>query len=86
MKSGIEYMTFLADWYPKNSRSWIFSNRRWYRRFPNLCGSNVTKIWKCQKHLFGAISAKFQIQLPVTVHSGAVPNEKITWGKLDMVV
>jgi deoxyhypusine synthase len=32
---------------------------------------------------FGAISAKFQIQLPVTVHSGAVP-EKITWGKLDI--
>jgi deoxyhypusine synthase len=33
---------------------------------------------------FGAISAKFQIQPSYGSYSGAVPNEKITWGKLDI--
>lgn len=35
--------------------------------------------------LSGAISVKFQIVPPVTDHIlAAVPNEKITWGKLDI--
>jgi deoxyhypusine synthase len=44
MKSGIEYMTYLADWYTKNSwkRSWILPDWwRYRRRFPNLCGSDA---------------------------------------------
>jgi deoxyhypusine synthase len=33
---------------------------------------------------FGAISAKFQIQLPVTVRILSCSEWKITWGKLDI--
>jgi hypothetical protein len=33
---------------------------------------------------FGAISAKFQIQLPVTVRILELFEWKITWGKLDI--
>jgi deoxyhypusine synthase len=33
---------------------------------------------------FGVISVKFQIQNSYGSYSGAVPNEKITWGKLDI--
>jgi hypothetical protein len=37
MKSGIEYMTFLADWYPKNSANGLVFPNWWYsRRFPNV--------------------------------------------------
>jgi deoxyhypusine synthase len=33
VKSGIEYMTFLADWYPKNSLMELgFPNWWWYSR------------------------------------------------------
>ena len=54
MKSGIEYMVFLADWYKKNS---------------------------------GGKGVGCQISDSTTSYgsySGAVPNEKITWGKLDI--
>ena len=60
MKSGIEYMTFLADWYPKNSTNGVgFFQYAWCR----CC----TKIWKCMMSLFGVIFAKFQILQPVMV-------------------
>src|SRR5215470_8756551 len=55
MKSGIEYMVWLSDWYRKNSS-----------------GKGV---------------GFFQISDSTTSYgsySGAVPNEKITWGKLDI--
>ena len=41
MKSGIEYMTFLADWYTENSKNGIgFFPNRWRNcgRFSDLCG------------------------------------------------
>jgi deoxyhypusine synthase len=44
MKSGIEYMTYLADWYTKNSggKGGILPDRwRYRRRFPYLCSTNV---------------------------------------------
>ena len=44
VKSGIEYMTFLADWYTDNSENGIGflpNRRRNCRRFPYLCGANV---------------------------------------------
>ena len=34
--------------------------------------------------LSGLTSVRFLIQLQVSSYSGAVPNEKITWGKLDI--
>jgi hypothetical protein len=65
MKSGIEYMTFLADWYPKNSAKVGF-----FQIGGGIAGDFqfvwfqcCTKIWKCQKHHFGAISANFNYQL-----------------------
>jgi hypothetical protein len=66
MKSGIEYMTFLADWYPK-----ILLTELDFPIGGGIAGDfqfvwfQCTKIWKCQKQL--SFSAKFQIQLPVTV-------------------
>ncbi len=53
MKSGIEYMTFLADWYTENSKNGIgfFPNRRWYcRRFSNLCSANVISRYGKNRH------------------------------------
>ena len=44
MKSGIEYMMWLADWYPKFrwKRRWFLPNWWWNSwRFSNLCGANV---------------------------------------------
>ena len=45
MKSGIEYMVWLADWYSKNAGKdgWIFPDRWWYcRRFSDLrCADDV---------------------------------------------
>jgi deoxyhypusine synthase len=44
MKSGIEYMVWLAEWYPEKfrwKRCWIFSNWwRYCRRFSYLCSAN----------------------------------------------
>ena len=44
VKSGIEYMVWLTEWYRNNSvrqRSWIFPDWWWYcRRFPDLCGAD----------------------------------------------
>ena len=44
MKSGIEYMIFLADWYQEQlqKRYWVFSDRgRNSRGFSNLCSAYV---------------------------------------------
>ena len=44
VKSGIEYMVWLADWYRKQQwrkRCWLLPDRRRYsRRFPDLCCAN----------------------------------------------
>jgi deoxyhypusine synthase len=44
VKSGIEYMVWLADWYRNNSAGkgvGLFPDRRWYcRRFPHLRGAH----------------------------------------------
>ncbi len=45
MKSGIEYMMFLADWYTNNCGAdghRFLPDRWWYRRgFPDLCGAHA---------------------------------------------
>jgi deoxyhypusine synthase len=43
MKSGIEYMTFLADWYPKNSSKGVgfFQLVVELQEIFHLCCSNV---------------------------------------------
>ena len=43
MKSGIEYMTYLADWYKGNSKGKELDSSNWWRyrrRFPYLCSSD----------------------------------------------
>lgn len=88
MKSGIEYMTFLADWYTKNAGS---DGIGFFQIGGGIAGDfpicvvpmlrqdlerKDTPLWSyfCQVSdsttSFGS-------------YSGATPNEKITWGKLD---
>jgi deoxyhypusine synthase len=89
MKSGIEYMTFLADWYSnstKNNRVGFFQIGGGIAGDFPICvvpmlhqdlDRTETPFWSyfCQVSdsttSFGS-------------YSGAVPNEKITWGKLDV--
>jgi deoxyhypusine synthase len=85
MKSGIEYMVFLSDWYPKIVQTvLVFSNRWWNsRRFPNMCGM-LYQDMEMHDVPFGVISVKFQIQQLVTVPILEQYQKKITWGKLDI--
>ena len=89
VKSGIEYMTFLADWYTNNAGE---EGIGFFQIGGGIAGDfpicvvpmlhqdlrrNQVPFWSyfCQisdsTTSFGS-------------YSGAVPNEKITWGKLDM--
>jgi deoxyhypusine synthase len=70
MKSGIEYMVFLSDWYPKIVQTvLVFFSNRWRnsRRFSNMCGAYVVPRMEMHDVPFGVISVKFQIQQLVTV-------------------
>jgi deoxyhypusine synthase len=86
MKSGIEYMVFLSDWYQKIVQTvLVFSNWRNSRRFPNMCGAYVVPRYGNARCTFWSYFC--QISDSTTSYgsySGAVPNEKITWGKLDI--
>ena len=90
MKSGVEYMMFLADWYPKQrwKRSWFLPN--WWRNlgdFPNLCSANVVSGYgKCMRYsVLELFLSDFQI-LPTSYGSlfWSCSERKITWGKLDI--
>lgn len=86
LKSGIEYMTFLAHWYEKNSGKGI--------GFFQIGGGIAGDFPICvvpmlhqdlQKDAIPMWSYFCQISDSTTSYgsySGAVPNEKITWGKL----
>lgn len=88
MKSGIEYMTYLSDWYLKNSESGI--------GFFQIGGGIAGDFPICVvPMLYQDLEIKdvpfwsyfCQISDSTTSYgsySGAVPNEKITWGKLDI--
>ena len=88
MKSGIEYMTFLADWYTANSQNGI--------GFFQIGGGIAGDFPICvvpmlsqdlERHDTTFWSYFCQISDSTTSYgsySGAVPNEKITWGKLDI--
>ena len=88
MKSGIEYMTFLADWYTKNSDQGV--------GFFQIGGGIAGDFPICVvPMLYQDLEIKdipfwsyfCQISDSTTSYgsySGAVPNEKITWGKLDI--
>lgn len=89
MKSGIEYMTYLADWYPKNSGG---KGVGFFQIGGGIAGDFpicvVPMLYQdMEMHDIPFWSYFCQISDSTTSYgsySGAVPNEKITWGKLDI--
>jgi len=89
MKSGIEYMMWLADWYVKNS---IGKGVGFFQIGGGIAGDFpicvVPMLYQdMEMHDIPFWSYFCQISDSTTSYgsySGAVPNEKITWGKLDI--
>lgn len=89
MKSGIEYMTFLADWYVKNSSGkgigFFQIGGGIAGDFPICVVPMLYQDLEMENIPFWSYFC--QISDSTTSYgsySGAVPNEKITWGKLDI--
>jgi len=89
MKSGIEYMVFLADWYVKNSGGkgigFFQIGGGIAGDFPICVVPMLYQDMEMENIPFWAYFC--QISDSTTSYgsySGAVPNEKITWGKLDI--
>jgi deoxyhypusine synthase len=88
MKTGIEYMTFLADWYTNNSSKGI----GFFQIGGGIAGDFpicvVPMLYQDLERIDTPFWSYFcQISDSTTSYgsySGAVPNEKITWGKLDI--
>jgi deoxyhypusine synthase len=88
MKSGIEYMAYLADYYTKNSGNGI----GFFQIGGGIAGDFpicvVPMLYQdMEMHDVPFWSYFCQISDSTTSYgsySGAVPNEKITWGKLDI--
>jgi deoxyhypusine synthase len=88
MKSGIEYMAYLADWYSKNSENGV----GFFQIGGGIAGDFpicvVPMLYQdMEMHDVPFWSYFCQISDSTTSYgsySGAVPNEKITWGKLDI--
>lgn len=87
MKSGIEYMGFIADWYTKNTDKGV----GFFQIGGGIAGDFpicvVPMLYQdMEMHEIPFWSYFCQISDSTTSYgsySGAVPNEKITWGKLD---
>jgi deoxyhypusine synthase len=89
MKSGIEYMTYLADWYVKNSEGkgvgFFQIGGGIAGDFPICVVPMLYQDMEMEDIPFWSYFC--QISDSTTSYgsySGAVPNEKITWGKLDI--
>lgn len=88
-KSGIEYMTFLADWYTQNAGS---EGVGFFQIGGGIAGDFpicvVPMLYQDMEMKETPFWSYFcQISDSTTSYgsySGAVPNEKITWGKLDV--
>ncbi|UZO82396.1 deoxyhypusine synthase family protein [Aquimarina sp. ERC-38] len=88
VKSGIEYMTFLADWYTANSQNGI----GFFQIGGGIAGDFPICVVPMLSQDLERTATPFwsyfcQISDSTTSYgsySGAVPNEKITWGKLDI--
>jgi deoxyhypusine synthase len=89
MKSGIEYMTFLADWYTDNAGD---EGIGFFQIGGGIAGDFpicvVPMLYQDMERTETPFWSYFcQISDSTTSfgsYSGAVPNEKITWGKLDI--
>jgi hypothetical protein len=72
MKSGIEYMAYLADWYTKNSDGKGVGSFKLGEELPEIFQSVwcrcFIRIWKCTIFLSGVISVRFLILQHLTVH------------------
>lgn len=87
MKSGIEYMTFLADWYTENAGT---DGIGFFQIGGGIAGDFpicvVPMLYQDMERTDTPFWSYFcQISDSTTSYgsySGAVPNEKITWGKL----
>jgi len=86
MKSGIEYMTYLADWYKNQSQVGFFQIGGGIAGdFPICVVPMLYQDLELEQTPFWSYFC--QISDSTTSYgsySGAVPNEKITWGKLDI--
>ncbi|THD67952.1 deoxyhypusine synthase [Robertkochia marina] len=88
VKSGIEYMTYLAEWYTKNSENGVgfFQIGGGIAGdFPICVVPMLYQDMEMEEIPFWSYFC--QISDSTTSYgsySGAVPNEKITWGKLDI--
>ncbi|NLR93828.1 deoxyhypusine synthase family protein [Flammeovirga agarivorans] len=88
VKSGIEYMTFLADWYTENTKD---NGIGFFQIGGGIAGDFpicvVPMLYQDLEREATPFWSYFcQISDSTTSYgsySGAVPNEKITWGKLD---
>ncbi|MBF0695723.1 MAG: deoxyhypusine synthase family protein [Flavobacterium sp.] len=88
MKSGIEYMAYLADYYQKNSQNGI----GFFQIGGGIAGDFPICVVPMMYQDLEMQDTPFwsyfcQISDSTTSYgsySGAVPNEKITWGKLDI--
>lgn len=88
MKSGIEYMTWLADWFTSNSQT---NGVGFFQIGGGIAGDFpicvVPMLYQDLERTDTPFWSYFcQISDSTTSYgsySGAVPNEKITWGKLD---
>lgn len=89
MKSGIEYMTWLANWYTDNSQD---NGIGFFQIGGGIAGDFpicvVPMLYQDMEQTDTPFWSYFcQISDSTTSYgsySGAVPNEKITWGKLDI--
>lgn len=89
MKSGIEYMTWLADWYTENTQE---NGIGFFQIGGGIAGDFpicvVPMLYQDLERTDTPFWSYFcQISDSTTSYgsySGAVPNEKITWGKLDI--
>lgn len=89
MKSGIEYMTYLADWYTEEAGS---DGVGFFQIGGGIAGDFpicvVPMLYQDMERTDTPFWSYFcQVSDSTTSYgsySGAVPNEKITWGKLDI--
>lgn len=89
MKSGIEYMDFLADWYTENTKD---NGIGFFQIGGGIAGDFpicvVPMLYQDLERTETPFWSYFcQVSDSTTSYgsySGAVPNEKITWGKLDI--
>lgn len=87
VKSGIEYMMYLAEWYQKNARD---SGIGFYQIGGGIAGDFpicVVPMLAQDMEVFDIPLWSYFCQISDSTtsygsYSGAVPNEKITWGKL----